>query len=163
MLNKTRRLMPALLVAAFLSPGASAASPPDELAATLGWLQGCWQPDGADTGSTEQWSSAAGAVMLGFGRTVADGKLRSYEFMQLREDPPGKLTFIAQPSGRPPTAFPLLRHTGDEFVFENLGHDFPQRVIYRRKGDNALHASIEGQAKGKLQRIDFPMHRVACN
>lgn len=146
---------------ALLAPCAHAAAPHD-LGAKLGWLQGCWAADGADAGSVEQWTSAAAGTMLGMSRTVRGGKVRAFEFMQLREDQPGKLTFTAQPSGQAPTTFSLLRESENEFVFENLAHDFPQRVIYRRAGENALHARIEGMSKGAVKGIDFPMKRVKC-
>jgi hypothetical protein len=39
--------------------------------------------------------------------------------------------------------FALKSSEGGRFVFENLAHDFPNRVIYERRGD-ALHGRIEG-------------------
>ena len=154
-------LMTIVSLGTLLAPGTHAAAPHD-LGAKLGWLQGCWAADGADPGSVEQWTSAAAGTMLGMSRTVKGGKVRAFEFMQLREDQPGKLTFIAQPSGQAPTTFSLLRESEYEFVFENLAHDFPQRVIYRRAGEDALHARIEGMSRGALKGIDFPMKRIKC-
>jgi Protein of unknown function (DUF2442) len=49
-----------------------------------------------------------------------------------------------------------------EVVFENLEHDFPQRVIYKLDGDGVLRASIEGLQKGQLKTIEFPMRKVDC-
>lgn len=138
------------------------ASLPDDLGAKLGFLQGCWATEGAEAGSVEQWTSAVGGVMLGMSRTVKGGKVRAFEFMQLREDEPGKLTFVAQPSGAAPTTFALLRQSETEYVFENLAHDFPQRIMYRRQGENTASARIEGKSKGTLKGIDFPMKRVSC-
>ena len=146
------------LVLALAAGGAGAADP----VARLGWLQGCWQASGAEAGSGEQWMAAAGGTVLGMSRTVRNGKTTEYEFLQIRETEPGKLAYIAMPSGRAPTTFSLLRESGTEFVFENLGHDFPQRIIYRRDGDKVLNARIEGTVKGKDKGIDFPMKRVAC-
>jgi len=128
-----------------------------------GWMQGCWQATGAEAGSGEQWTSAAGGTMLGMSKTVKGGKTVEFEFVRIAEVEPGKLAYIAQPSGAAPTTFSLLRHSDTEFVFENLGHDFPQRVMYRRAGDKLLHARIEGSVKGKHKGIDFPMQRVACD
>lgn len=39
-------------------------------------------------------------------------------------------------------------------MFENLDHDFPQRVIYIRKGDN-LTGRIEGIAEGKQRAAEW--------
>ncbi len=128
----------------------------------LGWLQGCWHVAGTDQGSVEQWTSAAGGSMLGMSRTVKGGKTQDFEFIQIREEASGKLVFIAQPSGAPPTRFPLLREDGAMFVFEQKAHDFPQRVIYSKDGDQAMLARIEGIVKGKLESMDFPMKRIRC-
>lgn len=38
---------------------------------------------------------------------------------------------------------------------EHLEHDFPQRVIYRKVGRNAMFARIEGTVNGKAKRTDF--------
>jgi hypothetical protein len=140
--------------------GALAAAP--DSVAKLGWLQGCWAAEGAEAGSVEQWSSAAGGTMFGISRTVKNGKTVEFEFVQIREVEPGKLAYIAQPSGQALTTFTLLRQGDTDVVFENLAHDFPQRVIYRRDGERSLRARIEGMSKGKLKGIDFPMRRISC-
>jgi len=44
-------------------------------------------------------------------------------------------------------------------VFEDLAHDFPQRVIYRRLGPDAGTGRIEGQIGGQAKSIDFPYKR----
>jgi hypothetical protein len=151
-----------IFAAAVLALGAGGAAGADPVA-RLGWLHGCWQAAGAEAGSGEQWMAAAGGTVLGMSRTVRKGKTTEYEFLQIRETEPGKLAYIAMPSGRPPTTFTLVRESDTEFVFENLGHDFPQRVIYRRDGDKILNARIEGTSKGKARGIDFPMKRVSCD
>ncbi len=146
------------LAGALLLAANAGAAPFDQ----LGWLQGCWQVDGSEAGSVEQWTSAAGGSMLGMSRTVKNGKTTAFEFVQIREVAPGKLAFIAQPSGKPPTTFPLLRQDGPAVVFEQKAHDFPQRVMYRPNGEQAMVARIEGMMEGKLEGIDFPMKRVRC-
>ena len=128
----------------------------------LAWMQGCWAAPGAEKGSGEQWTSAEGGSMLGMSRTVKGGKTVAFEFVQIRDVTPGQLAYIAQPSGRPPTTFPLVRQDGAAVVFENLAHDFPQRIIYRPDAAQGMLARIEGMAKGKLKGIDFLMQRVSC-
>ena len=145
-------------VALLLATAGAGAAPIDK----LGWMQGCWMPEGAEKGSLEQWTSAEGGSLFGVSRTVKSGKTTAFEFIQIREITPGQLAYIAQPSGRPPTSFPLARQEGAAFVFENLAHDFPQRVIYRPDGMHGMLARVEGMAKGKVKGVDFPMHRVSC-
>jgi len=52
---------------------------------------------------------------------------------------------------------------GGKLTFENKEHDFPQRVVYERKGPGLLVAAIEGTYKGKEEREEFQMRKVRCN
>jgi hypothetical protein len=152
------KLLPTLLLAACACAQADSFAPVE-------WLAGCWTQQGREAGSAEQWMAPAGGVMLGMARMLKNGRVVEFEFMQIRADADGKLSFIAQPQGRPPTEFKLLRQKegeGAEAVFENLVHDFPQRVLYRREAADRLVARIEGTMKGKERGIDFPMQRTAC-
>src|SRR5262245_38124602 len=140
------------LVAVALSAlvaGSCASAEPD--IAKLAWLAGCWKNDSAEAGSLEQWTNLAGGTMLGMSRTVRRGRTVEFEFLQLRHLEDGRLAFIAMPSGQRTTTFPLLRLDEDEAVFENLEHDFPQRVAYAREGESKLRARIEGMRNGALR------------
>lgn len=152
------RPLPALLLAV----GAPLCQAQADPFAPVSWMAGCWNPQGREAGSTEQWMAPAGGAMLGMARTVKGGRVAEFEFMQLRADAEGRLRFIAQPQGRPPTEFRLARQGEAEAVFENPGHDFPQRVIYRRVAPDRLLARIEGEVGGKARGIDFPMQRSPC-
>ena len=146
----------------FLLAGSTAQAAPPDLS-RLAWLSGCWQGEGAEAGSGEQWTPLAGGTLLGVGRTVRNGRTVAHEFMQIRAQQDGRLAFLAQPSGQRPAAFPLL-HLGEaEAVFENLQHDFPQRVVYARDGSGKLQARIEGMVDGQLRVVPFPMSRVSCD
>jgi len=147
------------LLLAACSPFAQAQADPF---APVAWLAGCWVQQGREAGSVEQWTAPAGGLMLGMARTLKNGRAAEFEFMQIRADAAGRLTFIAQPQGRPPTEFALLRQGEAEAVFENAGHDFPQRVRYRRDAADRLTARIEGRVGGRERGIDFPMQRTAC-
>lgn len=124
------------------------------------WLQGCWiqtKPNGA---VEELWMAPGGGTMLGLGRTVRDGKLRDYEFVRIVEAD-GSLAYVAEPSGQAKATFALKSLTADEAVFEDPAHDFPQRVIYRRVGGDAVAGRIEGQIGGQAKSVDFPYKRCA--
>ena len=126
----------------------------------LQWMAGCWRQNAGGRVIDEFWMAPAGGLMLGSGRTVANGRVVEFEFMQIREDA-GRLVFTAKPSGQPEASFPSIRSSSREVVFENPAHDFPQRVIYRIAGDS-LTGRIEGMQNGKLRTVDFPMQRVPC-
>lgn len=126
------------------------------------WLAGCWEHEGNGREGVEQWMKPAGGAMFGMSRTVMNGKLRDFEFLQLRTKEDGSIHYVALPSGRQETWFKLVKFEKREAVFENLEHDFPQRIIYRLEKDGALLARIEGMSKGQLKGIDFPMKRGKC-
>lgn len=128
----------------------------------LAWLAGCWQGQFGEPGTVEQWLSPAGGTMLGVSRTVKQGKTVEYEFLQLRQLPDGVLALIPQPFGRPPTVFRLLRLGQSEAVFENLDHDFPQRIAYSRPEHSRLVASIEGLRGGVARKVEFSFVRTGC-
>jgi hypothetical protein len=98
--------------------------------------------------------------MSGMSRTVRGERLLAHEFVIVRERD-GRLAYEVSPSGRPATVF-LSTELGEaSVVFENLANDFPQRVAYRRHGDE-LQAWIEGTRAGQTRRVEFPYRRVAC-
>ncbi|UTY57096.1 DUF6265 family protein [Massilia sp. erpn] len=129
---------------------------------SLNWLAGCWTQTNGEAGTGEQWMTAAGGVMLGTARTVKNGRTVGWEFMRIEETEAGQLVFTAKPRREAEGSFALLRLSEKEVVFENIQHDFPQRIIYRRDSAQAVSASIEGMLKGKLKKIDYPLQRVVC-
>lgn len=129
----------------------------------LAWLAGCWASEGAEPGSGEQWMAPAGGTLLGMSRTVKGGKTVAHEFVEIREIEPGRLAYIAHPSGQAEASFPLVRLTASEVVFENPEHDFPQRILYRLEEGGLLRARIEGLRNGQLKGVDFPMRRIPCD
>jgi len=155
--------MRTILLALLVLPRLVAAQETPSEIDKLSWLKGCWGSDRDGRQITEHWLAPSGKTMLGISRTVAGGKTEEFEFMQIREDEEGKLSFIAKPSGQAETTFRLLRVAEREAVFENSAHDFPQRVIYRLKGDGSLLGRIEGMSKGKEKAVEFPMQRIRCD
>jgi len=129
---------------------------------SLAWLSGCWSLDDAEPGSIEAWLTPAGGTLLGVSRTVKGGKTVAYEFMQIRAIDNGTLAYIAKPSNQSEATFPLLRANANEVVFENLQHDFPQRISYRLQSADVLLARIEGTRNNKARAIDYPMKRTSC-
>lgn len=129
----------------------------------IGWIAGCWEmtiPD-KDFQVTEQWMKPGGGMMLGSGRTVKAGKTIDYEFVRIVEDIDG-IFYVARPLGnKEETKFKLIKVSASEVVFENLLHDFPQRVIYKRQGDR-LSARVEATEAGKTRGIDFLYLRAKC-
>ena len=126
----------------------------------VAWLAGCWEYKTGTRIVEEHWMAPRGRTMLSAGRTVQGEKLLEFEMVLIREQD-GQLAYEAHPSGKPTAVFRSRTLAEREVVFENLQHDFPQRVGYKREGDS-LVAWIEGPRNGQTRRIEFPYQRVDC-
>lgn len=131
---------------------------------SLGFISGCWEINEPDKKLlvTEQWMKAEGNAMLGMSRSLRKGKLSGFEFLRI-VDRDNEIYYISKPSqNKVETAFRLLRLLESEVTFENLKHDYPQRIIYRLVSENNLDARIEGTQGGKMRSVNFPFKRVVC-
>ena len=123
---------------------------------SLAWLTGGWILERNGRLVHELWMPPAGGTMLGMSRTVANGRTTEYEFLLLRQGEDGEIYYVAKPAKQPEAAFKLVKLTANEVVFENAGHDFPQRILYTKKEDGMLLAAIEGTKDGKTRRVEYP-------
>lgn len=129
---------------------------------TLSWLTGCWQRTAPGRLVEEQWMAPRAGMMLGMGRTTrGDSAIVEYEHTHITERG-GHAVYHAEPSGQQPADFTAATVSDTLVVFENPAHDFPQRVIYRRRGADSLLARVEGTANGQTRGVDFPYARVRC-
>ena len=102
-----------------------------------------------------------GKTMIGSSRTVDGTNLVGYEFMMIREQG-DRYAFEVRPSGKAPIVFTSSTLTDSSVVFENPQQDFPQKIGYRRDGDNAMYAWIEGSRNGEKRSFGFPYRQVVC-
>ena len=147
----------ALALAAALTIALPAAASPTSQVARLSWLTGSWSETKGEVTTRETWEARDGAL-VGTGETLRPGKAPQVERMKITAERAGA-TFTAILPGQPPTPFLLLPGPAGEATFENKAHDFPQRVIYRRCGED-LCARIEGTVGGKLQSQEWRYTRV---
>lgn len=142
----------------FVAVSASAADTPQLPA----WMAGCWEQRSESRVYEEQWMTPAANTMLGMSRMIINDRLASSEFLQIVLDAEAdKLIYIALPSGQERTAFTLTSDEDEMLVFENLQHDFPQRIMYALR-DNLLKVRVEGKGDGEWRGFDFVMNRVHC-
>jgi hypothetical protein len=121
------------------------------------WMAGSWSLDAEGRRVEEHWTTGSGGMMVGMGKTVAKGKA-TFEFFRIAVKD-GTLTYLAMPQARQETAFRLKTSEESRVVFENLAHDFPQRILYWRDGET-LCARIEGLLRGKLESEEWCYTRV---
>lgn len=110
----------------------------------LAWMSGHWSATVDGVQMEEVWLPPAGGMMLGMHRD-AKGEKASFEFIRIARTPEG-IAYLAQPGGRPPTAFLLTEVTATRAVFANPKHDFPQRIVYELRGGR-LCATVSGEGQ----------------
>ena len=98
----------------------------------VSWFQGCWRTQRGEQTIEEQWMRPVGRSMVGMGRTVRGDELVEYEPVVLRGTA-DRLTYQAYPSGQPSAIFTSTVVGDGTIVFENLEHDFPQRIAASRR------------------------------
>jgi len=131
---------------------------------TLSWMAGCWELSVPQRQMTiaEHWMKPSGGTLIGMSRTVRGEKTTGFEFIRIVTTEAG-IDYVAKPSSnKEETAFKLVKLSATEVVFENLAHDFPQRIIYRSQAPEGLFARIEGMQNGKLSGMDIPLKRAKC-
>jgi hypothetical protein len=127
-------------------------------------MAGCWrrQAPGSASVAEEHWMKPRAGFALGSSRTIrGDTLVTAYEQLRLFQRA-GRAVYHATPSGQTPTEFEAQATSDTMVVFENAAHDFPQRVIYRKRGSDSLIARVEGTVGGQARGFDFPFARTAC-
>ncbi len=114
----------------------------------LAWMAGSWIGESRGIQMEEHWTAPKGNSMVGLHRDVGKGRTLLFEFLRI-EQQGDQIVYLSMPNGRSPaTPFALKEISGTRVVFENPKHDFPQRIIYWKDG-NDLRARIEGTQNGK--------------
>ncbi len=67
---------------------------------------------------------------------------------------------VEDQNNKQPVTFKLTSSDNNEFVFENPGHDFPKRVIYKIISADSVHAWIDAGKDGAAERQDFYYSRA---
>lgn len=139
-----------IFVVWMLAAGPLAAATVDE----LHWMAGIWLGTANGVESEEHWSAPSGGLLIGMHRDVREGRAVGFEFFRIQAQD-GVITYLSQPGGRPAVPFKMKEMGAQRIVFENLGHDFPQRIIYWQTQPGELRARVEGAVDGKLESDEW--------
>jgi len=102
------------------------------------------------------------STFKGESRTWVGERPAGGEQIVLSPDSTGTWVYAADPDTQRPASFRATSFTDTLLVFENPGHDFPQRIGYRLAGNDSLYAWIEGMTPGRGRRVDFSFAKVRC-
>lgn len=125
----------------------------------LNWLLGNWKMKQEGVEFAEIWTKNDSISFSGKGIGVSGNDTLFYEEIQLQFKR-GEICYNVKARGQnenETVSFKLVNHGINTFVFENINHDFPSLIIYRRLNDNHMEAWIEGKVNGvvKSQSFDF--------
>jgi hypothetical protein len=134
----------------FLMLAEAAAAP----AAMPAFLTGCWLMNSGERIAEECWTRGNGGLMMGSGRAWKGETVDNWEWMRIERGKDGHLAFYASPNGAPQTGFKAVKVTGEEVVFENAAHDYPQRVRYWKTA-HGISAEIAKADGSNPVRYDF--------
>ncbi|MDZ7742449.1 MAG: DUF6265 family protein [Bacteroidota bacterium] len=121
---------------------------PEKAFLELNKLQGHWSSNN-NIIFFENWELKDDSTLSGSGYSLRDKDTVFSEVLMLTLRN-GKITYLAKDPGQNRAqAIPFLMKKArrDKFVFENLEHDYPQRIIYKFKEDTLLNIRLE-TAKG---------------
>lgn len=126
------------------------------------WLSGNWLMENEEGITTEHWVIKNDSTMKGKSAFRIGKDTISSEEMVLQQRQ-GVISFHPLVMGQnqnKAVMFTMIEMTDSSIVFENAGHDFPQRIAYTRVRKDSLFAEISGKQGGKEKRIGFPYKRV---
>lgn len=126
----------------------------------LRFFEGSWKVENSNL--MEKWQLSGEDVYVGKSYSVLGKDTILNETIQLifdRENIWYKVQVHNQNAGKT-VLFRLTKCQGSVFIFENPEHDYPQKIGYRRIGNDKILAWIEGQENGKLNKSEWAMRRV---
>lgn len=124
----------------------------------ISFMSGCWtgpSPNGATI--EEHYTAASENLLIGMSRYVRSGRVIDFEFTTV-ERTDSTFVMTPRPKGVKSDSFPLKEFSEGKATWENLKHDFPQRIIYRRGPDGSLIARIEGTTPKGERHVEWTMH-----
>ena len=145
-----KKFIPFILLTVF-----SACSKPNADIRQFKWLEGRWEGLEGKMKIFEVWQPINDNKMIGIGGAFQGTDTLFAEKIKI-EKTDNELYYIAIVPGNPaPVSFKLINSSNTSATFENLEHDFPQRVIYTKNADGSLYARIEGKRSGKDAKEEF--------
>lgn len=126
------------------------------------WLIGTWENKNAKGSIFETWQQISQIKLSGKSYKIKGSDTIVFENIQLVQEN-DDLFYVPVVHGQNdglPVRFALKNITPEEMTFENLGHDFPQKIQYTKIGFDSLHAEISGTVSGVLRKQSFPMKKV---
>jgi hypothetical protein len=114
---------------------------------SLKWMLGNWESKNEEGTLYEAWTESDDSTYLGHAYAISvDGDTTFSENakVMLRK---GQIVYSVTVNNEETTDFTLV-DIEEQAVFENINHDYPQRIIYKKMSSDSLFARIEGTVDG---------------
>ena len=126
------------------------------------WLIGRWENNSKEGNLSEFWTKANDSTLLGesyfvIGKDTVFGE--KVELMQRGTDFIYEVS-VAKQNDEKPVPFKLTSSSDKEMVWENQKHDYPNKIVYNKVGNDSLVAKIFGTKDGKEKSETFKMKKV---
>lgn len=114
------------------------------------WLLGSWEYKTNSGTLTENWTKVNDSTYKALSLFIKDNDTIHYEsiILQEKEDTLTYTTTIKGQNNEKPISFIMKEEVEKGLVFENLKHDYPQKISYQ-KANNGIIAEISGVEFGK--------------
>ncbi|MGD9993662.1 MAG: DUF6265 family protein [Salinivirgaceae bacterium] len=113
------------------------------------FLQGTWKMENNEV--YERWDKVNEHTLKGFSYKIADGQMTVSEYLEIVQKNDGLIytaTVLNQNQG---TAIEFkLTQSDSAYTFVNPRHDFPKKIVYKKRSDKELLVQISGDKQGPL-------------
>jgi hypothetical protein len=126
------------------------------------WLIGKWEYVSGEGHASETWEAENDSTYAGRSYFLVGKDTVSSESLVLTQSG-NELHYIPtvkeQNQGQP-VKFTMTGVPGNQLVFVNPQHDFPQKITYTKITEDSIVAEISGMMDGKAASQQFPLKRL---
>ncbi|MGO4905910.1 DUF6265 family protein [Flavobacterium sp. W20_MBD1_R3] len=126
------------------------------------WILGNWENKSVDGNLTENWKKVNDSTYEAKSYLIKEKDTLHVESIILQQRGE-ELSYLAAVQGQnenKPVAFKLTTETEKQLVFENLKHNYPQKISYTQITPGSLTAKISGIQHGKPSSEQFSMKKI---
>ncbi|MEO5776506.1 MAG: DUF6265 family protein [Flavobacterium sp.] len=127
----------------------------------MDWLVGNWEQKLPDGTLKETWAKENDSTFSGnsyFINTKDTVHFESIKLTQKAEELTYSATVVGQNNDEA-VDFKLTSDVDNTFTFENLAHDYPQKITYKKVTSDRLIATVSGKQQGKQTQESYPMSK----
>jgi hypothetical protein len=115
---------------------------------------GKWKMDVENAEVYEEWQLVNENELIGISYSIEDGVKNINESLYLKKFA-DQWAYVAVPKNQNIALFALIEHSPQKLLFENMEHNFPQKISYEFHKDGRMTAAIQGEVSGETKRKEF--------